>query len=292
MDTQGYGLVPALRPIGRSSCVLNKVRRVGRGCCVAILQPRFVSPSSWLDGSGQVYARFVYGTRVNVPEYMVVGSTTDRIVTDHLGSPRLVVDTSSGAVAQRVDYDEWGIVVADSNPGFQPFGFAGGLWDRDTGIVKFGYRDYDPSVGRWASKDPVRFWGGLNFYEYMDGDPLNGSDPSGLGAYAWLIRLLNNGERRLIRPLESEAEAVAARRAGENVVFETRQAARAVENAAGESCGDVIRHSGHELPNGEIGAPHFQTEGLPGHSFWGGVADILELFLPPIYLYIPRPEEA
>ena len=137
-------------------------------------------PVAWLDGASNVHARFVYGTRVNVPEYMVTAEGTFRILTDHLGSPRLVVNASTGAVAQRVDYDEWGVVLADSAPGFQPFGFAGGLYDRDTGLVRFGARDYDASTGRWTNKDPVRFRGGLNFYEYCYGDPVNLKDPSGL----------------------------------------------------------------------------------------------------------------
>ncbi len=124
-------------------------------------------PVAWLDGSGAVKATFVYGTRVNVPEYVVVGSSTYRIVTDYLGSPRLVIDTSSGAVVQRVDYDEWGVVLSDTAPGFQPFGFAGGLYDRDTGLVRFGARDYDAAVGRWVNKDPIRFRGGLNLYMYV-----------------------------------------------------------------------------------------------------------------------------
>jgi hypothetical protein len=66
------------------------------------------SPVAWLDGASNVHARFVYGTRVNVPEYMVTAEGTFCILTDHLGSPRLVVNASTGAVAQRVDYDEWG----------------------------------------------------------------------------------------------------------------------------------------------------------------------------------------
>ena len=127
-----------------------------------------------------MYARFVYGTRVNVPEYMVTAAGTFRIVTDHLGSPRLVVNTGTGAVAQRIDYDEWGQVLADTAPGFQPFGFAGGLYDRDTGLVRFGARDYDPQTGRWTNKDPIRFAGGLNLYAYVDNDPVNWRDPSGL----------------------------------------------------------------------------------------------------------------
>jgi RHS repeat-associated protein len=143
-------------------------------------------PVAWLDGNGQVYARFVYGLHVNVPEYMVVGSATYRFLTDHLGSPRLVVNASTGAVVQRIDYDEWGVVLADSNPGFQPFGFAGGLYDRDTGLVRFGARDYDPSVGRWTAKDSIGFEGGdSNLYAYCTNDPVNFIDSTGLDWTDW-----------------------------------------------------------------------------------------------------------
>ena len=75
---------------------------------------------------------------------MVRGGVTYRVVTDHLGSPRIVINTSSGAVAQRMDYDEWGNVLNDSNPGVQPFGFAGGMYDKDSGLTRFGARDYEP----------------------------------------------------------------------------------------------------------------------------------------------------
>lgn len=74
-----------------------------------------------------------------------------------LGSPRLVINASNGAVAQRIDYDEYGNMVLDTNPGFQPFGFAGGLWDGETGLVHFGAREYDATEGRWTTKDPIRF---------------------------------------------------------------------------------------------------------------------------------------
>jgi uncharacterized protein RhaS with RHS repeats len=100
-----------------------------------------LEPVAELDGSGAVVARFVYGSRPNAPDYMVKGGVTYRILSDHLGSVRLVVDTSTGAVAQRIDYDEFGRVLLDTNPGFQPFGFAGGVDDRDAGLVRFGARD-------------------------------------------------------------------------------------------------------------------------------------------------------
>jgi RHS repeat-associated protein len=63
---------------------------------------------------------------------------------------------------------------------FQPFGFAGGLYDADTGLTRFGARDYDAQTGRWTTKDPIRFGGGTNFYGYVLNDPVNLVDPAGL----------------------------------------------------------------------------------------------------------------
>ncbi|HZZ84375.1 MAG TPA: RHS repeat-associated core domain-containing protein [Anaeromyxobacteraceae bacterium] len=185
-DRQGNLLSVAL-PDGRriDYIVDGRNRRVGKkvnGQLVeGFLYDGQLRPIAWLDGTGAAKATFVYGLHVNVPEYMVTATSTYRILTDHLGSPRLVVDTASGAVVQRMDYDAWGQVLSDTAPGFQPFGFAGGLWDRDTGLVRFGARDYDPSVGRWTNKDPIRFDGGTtNLYEYAANDPVSYSDPSGL----------------------------------------------------------------------------------------------------------------
>jgi len=148
-----------------------------------------LNPVAELDGAGNIVSRFVYGTRANVPDYMVKGGVTYRIISDHLGSPRLVVDATTGAIVQRMDYDEFGNVLNDTNPGFQPFGFAGGLYDQDTGLVRFGARDYDPDTGRWTAKDPILFAGGdTNLYGYTLGDPVNFVDPAGYDAGA-LINL-------------------------------------------------------------------------------------------------------
>jgi len=79
-----------------------------------------------------------------------------------------------------MDYDVWGRVTLDTNPGFQPFGFAGGLYDKDTGLVRFGARDYDPETGRWTAKDPILFGGGdANLYAYVGGNPVSKIDPLG-----------------------------------------------------------------------------------------------------------------
>jgi RHS repeat-associated protein len=140
-----------------------------------------LNPVAELDGTGNITTRFVYAIKSNVPDYMVKGGTTYRIISDHLSSPRLVVDSTTGAILQRMDYDEFGTVITDTNPGFQPFGFAGGLYDRDTKLVRFGARDYDAETGRWTAKDPILFAGGdTNLYGYVLNDPVNAVDPSGL----------------------------------------------------------------------------------------------------------------
>jgi len=160
-------------------------RRVGKKVNGVLVQGFIygdqLNPIAELDGAGNIVSRFVYGTRANIPDYMVKGGVTYRIISDHLGSPRLVVDATTGAIVQRMDYDEFGNVLSDTNPGFQPFGFAGGIYDSDTGLVRFGARDYDPDTGRWTAKDPILFAGGdTNLCGYTLGDPVNFVDPEGL----------------------------------------------------------------------------------------------------------------
>jgi RHS repeat-associated protein len=160
-------------------------RRIGRkvngGLTQGFLYQGQLAPIAELDGSSAVVSRFVYGTRVNVPEYMIKAGVTYRLLTDHLGSVRLVVNTTDGTVAQRIDYDEFGRVTQNTNPGFQPFGFAGGLYDDASKLVRFGARDYAAETGRWAAKDPIRFNGeSVNLLTYAGGDPVNAVDPDGL----------------------------------------------------------------------------------------------------------------
>jgi len=134
-----------------------------------------------LGPTGEVVSRFVWAYRADVPAYMVKGGDTYRLVSDIRGSVRLVVDAATGVVAQRLDYDPFGKVTLDTAPGFQPFGFAGGLYDPLTGLVRFDARDYDAETGRWTTPDPAGFSGGSpNLYQYAIGDPVNHVDPSGL----------------------------------------------------------------------------------------------------------------
>ena len=98
-----------------------------------------------------------------------------------MGSLR-AVSNQNGKLLKEVTYDTFGNIIFDSNTSLKiPFGFAGGLYDSDTKLVRFGFRDYDPFTGRWTAKDPILFNGGdTNLYGYVLGDPVSGIDTEGL----------------------------------------------------------------------------------------------------------------
>ncbi len=131
-------------------------------------------PIADLDSAGKIIAIY-HGN------YLKRGDTLFSIIRDHLGSVRMVVNVETGEIVQRIDYDAWGNVISDSNPGFQPFGYAGGIYDSATELVRFGSRDYSILLGRWISDDHIRFAGGSsNLYEYCLDDPINFVDLLGL----------------------------------------------------------------------------------------------------------------
>ncbi|RMW97811.1 RHS repeat-associated core domain-containing protein [Allofranklinella schreckenbergeri] len=147
-------------------------------------------PLAEFDQQGNIRSLFVYADRSNAPTLMLRGGKTWRLIADHLGSIRLVIDAETGQIGQRIDYDAWGRVTHDSQPGFQPFGFAGDLYGPDTGLTRFWARDYDAETGRWTAKDPILFDGGdSNLYGYVLQDPVNGVDPLGTGPWDKLYGL-------------------------------------------------------------------------------------------------------
>jgi len=159
----------------------------------AILEKQWIyqgqlNPVAELDGSGNLVSEFVYAAKSNVPSYIIRHddpapgqTTTYQVLSDHLGSVRVVagIDGASLGVVEEIEYDEFGI--ANSASTFQPFEFAGGL--AGSGLIRFGARDYAPTLGRWIAKDPVDFFGGdTNLFAYVQQDPLSKIDPSGLDA--------------------------------------------------------------------------------------------------------------
>jgi RHS repeat-associated protein len=127
--------------------------------------------------------RFEYATQ-RMPMAMSMGREKYYLHYDQVGSLRAISDNSHHIIKE-ITYDSFGNILTDSNPTFTiPFGFAGGLYDTDTKLTRFGYRDYDAYVGKWTAKDPIGFGGGdSNLYGYVLGDGVNFVDPFGLWTF-------------------------------------------------------------------------------------------------------------
>jgi len=145
------------------------------------------------DGDGNLKQRFNY-TLGHAPTSFTENGETYYLLTDHLGSPRMITD-SFGQVVKAIEYDAYGNVIHDSTPNITiPFGFAGGLKDPDTGLIRFGYRDYDPTTGRWTARDPIGFAGGdTNLYGYASNTPVKHIDPDGRIAINAIGALIGGG---------------------------------------------------------------------------------------------------
>jgi RHS repeat-associated protein len=174
-DNDSYSVDYVMDGFGR-----RVARRVNGDFDRAWLYQDDLRPIAEIDSDG-TFSQFIYTDAAqSVPDFILRAGTPLRVVKDYLGSVRLVVNAQSGKIEQELEYDEFGNVTNDTQPGFQPFGFAGGLYDSDTRLVRFGARDYDAVTGRWVAKDPLGFGGGdTNLYVYCGNDPVNCVDPDG-----------------------------------------------------------------------------------------------------------------
>jgi RHS repeat-associated protein len=101
---------------------------------------------------------------------------------DHLGSIRELTD-STGSIRARYSYDPFGRATHLSGDLNTDFGFAGMLYPAELSLNMTKFRAYDPDIGRWLSRDPlkdVELRQRTNLYAYVGNNPINLVDPSGL----------------------------------------------------------------------------------------------------------------
>jgi RHS repeat-associated protein len=101
---------------------------------------------------------------------------------DHVGSIRELTD-GEGNVRARYAYDPFGRRTKVSGDMDADFGFAGMFWTSEASLSLTRFRAYDPNLGRWLSRDPLRnaeFRQGPNLYAYVRNEPIGRRDSSGL----------------------------------------------------------------------------------------------------------------
>ncbi|RUM67021.1 MAG: hypothetical protein DSZ03_00295 [Sulfurimonas sp.] len=80
---------------------------------------------------------------------------TYHLLYNHQRSLRAVVNTE-GNIVKEITYDSFGSILSDTNPDLHVnLGFAGGLYDTDTKLTRFGYRDDDAAARMWTAKDLI-----------------------------------------------------------------------------------------------------------------------------------------
>ena len=132
------------------------------------------------DGAGTILRRYVHGPGDDEPLvwYEGAGLTSKRwLHTDERGSVIAITDTSGASIATN-RYDEYGIPQSGNIGRFQ---YTGQTWVPELGLYYYKARFYSPTLGRFMQADPIGYKDGVNWYAYVDDDPVNRSDPSGLG---------------------------------------------------------------------------------------------------------------
>ncbi|MGE4299370.1 MAG: RHS repeat domain-containing protein [Desulfovibrionaceae bacterium] len=160
----------------------NRTARYENGRCTAkYLWETPQRLAAVYDAASGAMLAFAYAPTARLPHAALVDGEPLHLFYDQVGSLRAVA-SAAGKVIHEIEYDTFGCIMDETGatPPI-PFGYAGGLHDRATGLIRFGVRDYDPEVGRFMAKDPLGLKGGdPDVYGYCLDDPVNRIDPTGM----------------------------------------------------------------------------------------------------------------
>ncbi len=137
-------------------------------------------PVCELDGSGNVTAVNTFGMGGVLSRHTGTGSAFYTF--DLQGNLAQKLDAGANVLSSCL-FDAFGARTSTASADADPFGGYGGEWgyytDAETGLALCTHRYYDPQAGRWLTRDPIDYYGGVNLYAYVGNSPLNGVDPDG-----------------------------------------------------------------------------------------------------------------
>ena len=131
------------------------------------------------NASGGVVARYAQGLDTDDPLAMLRAGATSFYNTDGLGSVTSLAN-AAGSLVQSYTSDSFGKPTASSGSLTNAYRYTSRELDPETSLYYYRARYYDTTTGRFISEDPLEFSAGNNFYDYVNGDVTNLSDPKGL----------------------------------------------------------------------------------------------------------------
>ena len=154
------------------------------------------NPVAILNPASALVSSFVWGTDLSGSMQGaggVGGLLTENIVSngvhfvayDGNGNLAALVNAATGAVSANYEYGPFGEVIRATGPmaKVNPFMFSTKFYDWESGLYYYGYRYYNPTTGRWPSRDPLEEEGGRNLYVFVFNDPSDQPDILGLNAF-------------------------------------------------------------------------------------------------------------
>ncbi len=126
--------------------------------------------------------KYVHGPNIDEPLAIMRGNKAFFYHADGLGSIVALTDKRQ-TVIDSYKYDSFGNLEDRDSWPIQPFTYTSREWDKETGLYYYRARYYDPMEGRFISKDPIGFRGGINLYSYVKNNPIRYRDPYGL--FGW-----------------------------------------------------------------------------------------------------------
>ena len=165
----------------------HRVRKISGGVTVNY----FYDGSSVVaetDGLGNIQKKYDPGVSVTDRQ----GTKLYYLYNGH-GDVAGLMDANQNLV-QSYEYDAFGNTVGDTkDPNPARYVGSGGVYsDDDLGLQYMWNRWYDPNLGRFVSRDPIGFKGGLNLYAYVGNNPINGIDSGGLCGSSLGIQAVSN----------------------------------------------------------------------------------------------------
>ncbi len=106
---------------------------------------------------------------------------------DGNGNVSGLIDATTGTTSGQFEYGPFGetIRLTPNANNQSPFRFSTKYTDDESDFLYYGFRYYNPSTGRWLSRDRLEEKGGANLFSFVANDPLMSVDLLGLDTVEW-----------------------------------------------------------------------------------------------------------